>query len=106
MTNSKAVKPRRRTVKHKGQFQKGDDSRRNKGNKNAAAQAFAIKFRNALAEKIKPEKVADILIEQVKKGKPWAIQEYLDRLMGKSAQPMEHSGQIDGKLTIEVVKTK
>ena len=73
-------------------FKKGDDPRRNKGNKNAGAQAFAIKFRNALAEKISPDEVADILIAEVKKKRPWAIQEYLDRLMGKSAQPIEHSG--------------
>ena len=92
MTNSKTVKSKRKTVKHSGQFKKGDDPRRNKGNKNATAQAFGIKFRNALAEKLAPEKIADILIEEVKKKRPWAIQEYLDRVMGKSAQPIEHSG--------------
>lgn len=106
MTNSKAVKTKRKAVKHSGQFKKGDDPRRNKGNKNAKAQAFAIEFRNALANKISPEKVADLLVAQMKKNKPWAIQEYLDRMMGKSTQPINVGGQIDSKLTIEVVETK
>lgn len=106
MPSSKAGKSKRRTGKNSGQFKKGDDPRRNKGNKNAKAQAFAIEFRNALANKISPETVANLLIEQMRKNKPWAIQEYLDRMMGKSTQPIDHSGQIDGKLTIEVVETK
>jgi len=103
---SKTVKTKRKTVKHSGQFKKGHDPRRNKGNKNNAAQEFSIKFRNALANKISPEKVADLLIVQMKKGKPWAIQEYLDRMMGKSTQTLDLKGQVDGKLTIEVVETK
>lgn len=78
-----------------GGFKKGKDSRRNMGgNKNVEAQSFAIEFRNALANKLSPEDVADILIAEVQKKKPWAIQEFLDRLMGKSTQPIEHSGEV------------
>ena len=76
-------------------FKKGADPRRNSGNKNAEAQSFSIKFRNALAKKLSAEKVAEILIEEVKRKKPWAIQEFLDRLTGKSTQPLEHSGEIN-----------
>jgi len=76
-------------------FKKGADSRRNKGNKNAEAQSFSIQFRNALAKKLSADKIADILIAEVERKRPWAIQEFLDRLMGKSTQPLEHSGEVN-----------
>lgn len=76
-------------------FKKGKDERRNPtGALSREAAAFSMKFRNALAKKMSPEDVADILINEVKKKKPWAIQEFLDRLMGKSTQPIEHSGNV------------
>lgn len=87
MNNSEPGRP--------GGFKRGHDPRRNMGgNKNVEAQNFAVEFRNALAKEMKPSAVAKLLIEEVKKKKPWAIQEFLDRLMGKPAQPIEHGGEI------------
>jgi len=103
---SKTVKTKRKTVKHSGQFKKGHDPRRNKGNKNNAAQEFSIKFRNALANKISPEKVADLLIVQMKKGKPWAIQEYLDRMMGKSTQSFDVGDELKALLVKRIISNE
>ena len=75
-------------------FKKGYDPRRGKGGKNAEAQAFAVRFRNALAEKISAGEMAELLIAEAKRKRPWAIQEILDRLMGKSTQPIEHKGEM------------
>ena len=84
MTHNKAV-----NTENLKPFKKGDDPRRDKGgNKNKEAQAFSILFRNALAKKMKPEELADIIITEAKRRRPWAIDIILERLMGKVAQPI------------------
>jgi hypothetical protein len=89
-----------------GTFRKGDDPRRNKGGvHNAALQSYEIRFKNALAEKLPPEELADIVIEEVRRHRPGAREFYADRLLGKVVQPVNGAVKMDGKLTIEVVKT-
>jgi len=84
-------------------FKKGKDDRRNSNGSVCLERAqWAAKFHNALSKKITPDAVADILVDAVRKGRPWAIELYLDRLIGKEVQPI--SGQVDSHLTIEVVK--
>jgi len=75
-------------------FKKGADPKRNTGgNKNKEAQAFSILFRNALAKKMSPDELAELLVANAKKNKPWAIEEILDRLIGKVTQPI--SGDVN-----------
>ena len=89
-----------------GTFQPGPDPRRNgKGNLNREAQVWEIRFRNHLARKLLPEKAADVLIKAYQRGQAWAVDEVNSRLMGKVSQPMTGDFKVDGKLTIEVIKT-
>ena len=85
-----------------GTFQKGDDPRRNKGgNLNAAAQSYEIRFRNALASNLTPEEFARLVIEEVRRHRPGAKEFYADRLMGKSPQPLAHSGEVSHTLKFD-----
>ena len=73
-----------------GTFKPGDDPRRNKaGNLNKEAQSWEIRFRNALARKLSPEKAAGILFTAYKRGHAWAVDEVNSRLMGKVSQPIQ-----------------
>lgn len=84
-----------------GTFQKGDDPRRNvAGNLNKAAQSYEIRFRNALASKLKPETFAAIVVEEVKRHRPGAKEFYADRLMGKVTQPIGGDLNINAKLSL------
>ena len=77
-------------------FKKGEDKRRNttSGPLKKEAIAFAIKFKNALVEHGNPNELAEILWNEARKKKPWAIEMILDRMMGKSTQPIEHKTPI------------
>ncbi len=86
-----------------------DDPRRNKsGNKTADRAAWAINFNNALAKKADPDKLIKKLLELAERGCEWAMKEVLDRLMGKVAQPLAHSGEIktNDPLIVKVVFVK
>jgi hypothetical protein len=73
-----------------------DDPRRNKtGNKTADRAAWAINFNNALAEKADPDKLIKKLLDLAERGCEWAMKEVLDRLMGKSTQPISGSLGVD-----------
>ena len=85
-------------------FAKGHDPRRNPtGGVCKERAAWGQAFLNALAKKLPPDAVADILVEQVKRGRPWAIEVYLDRVMGKVVQPIS-GGDDDGALRIRVIR--
>jgi len=88
-------------------FQKGPDPRRNPtGGVCKERAAWEQVFRNALAKKADPDKLAQVLVDAAMSKRPWAIEIVLDRLMGKPNQPI--SGQVNGKqsLTIRVVQVK
>ena len=122
--NRNAVKRKRKAVRHSGQFRKGNDPRRNiKGQRNSGAVAFSKTLRSLLVsegEKLKKgtddegkhvtiKKVvwlSKIVWQKALIGEPWAVQFIAERVEGKITQPLEHSGKIDSKLIIEVVKTK
>jgi hypothetical protein len=88
-------------------FKKGFDPRRNKGgNLNAEAQAYEIRFRNALAKGLAPKDFADIVIEDVRRHRPGAKEFYADRLMGRVTQPVSGNMTMDGKLIVEFVETR
>lgn len=90
-----------------GTFRRGADPRRNsRGNLNAEAQSWEIRFRNALAKKLNPDKAADLVVKAYLRAQAWAVAETHERLMGRVTQPFDHSGEIDGKLTVEFVTIK
>ena len=85
-------------------FKKGADPRRSTtGGICKERSDWGRLFLNALAKKLPPDEVADILIEQVKRGRPWAIEVYLDRVMGKVVQPISGDSD-DGALRIRVIR--
>lgn len=89
MKNNKAVKTPR-----KGQFQKGEDPRRNKaGVHNAERQSYTILFENAMAKGLSPEEFAELCIYDVRRHRPGAKEFFADRVMGKVTQPL--SGDFD-----------
>jgi len=77
-------------------FKKGPDPRRNPtGGVCKERAAWEQKFRNALAEKTDPLKLAQVLADAAMRAKrPWAIEIILDRLIGKVAQPVGLSGEV------------
>ena len=104
-------------------FKKGHDPRRNKnGSKSKAVVAFNKTLRELLVAEgeqiqkgtigettIKLKKVEWLVKSVWKKaidGESWAVNFIAERVEGRIIQPVGISGQIDGKLTIEVVETK
>ena len=88
-------------------FKKGPDSRRNPNGRVCKERAaWEQVFRNALAKKADPDKLAQVLVDAAMSKRPWAIEIVLDRLMGKPNQPI--TGEFNGKqsLTIRVVQVK
>jgi hypothetical protein len=90
MKNSKPVKSPR-----KGQFQKGEDPRRNMaGNLNAELQSYEINFRNALAKGITPGDLAAISIEDVRRHRPGSKEFVAKWLMNEGKEKTEFSGSL------------
>ena len=76
-------------------FKKGADPRRAKGGAACVERtAWTNLFLNRLAKRLKPADAADILATAYEKGRPWAIAEVHERLMGKVTQPI--GGASDG----------
>jgi hypothetical protein len=76
-------------------FRKGYDYRRAKGGAACIERtAWTNLFLNRLAKRLKPADAADILATAYEKGRPWAIAEVHERLMGKVTQPI--GGTPDG----------
>ena len=70
-------------------FQKGDPRINKGGSATRERAAWSAKFHNALAEKLTPDQAADTLVAAFKAKQSWAVQEVLERLMGKVTQPIE-----------------
>jgi len=91
-------------------FKKGADPRRAKGGAACVERtAWTNLFLNRLAKRLKPADAADILAMAYEKGRPWAIAEVHERLMGKVTQPIGGAPDADGKtqaLVIKVIHTK
>jgi hypothetical protein len=66
--------------------------------------AWSTKFLNALADGMKPEEAAKILLAVFRAKQSWAVLEVLERLVGKVSQPIEGPG--GGSIRIEVVHLK
>jgi hypothetical protein len=103
MGNTRKMNGNKRAIGAGGKpFKNGDDPRRGKNGRVCAERAsWAVKFNNAMAQKITPDDVAEILIKEVRRGRPWAIELYLDRVIGKASQPIEHTGEIAHKLKFD-----
>lgn len=95
------------TTSKPGTFKKGADPRRNgNGNLNSKAQAWSIRFRNQLALELGPEEAAKIMAREYRKGRPWAVAEVNERLMGKVTQPIDQAGNVTFRVIYEKPKDK
>ena len=81
-----------------------------KGNTNAAdGKAFARALRRALARKSDAsvdeglQAIAANLVDAAYKGEMWAIKEVADRIDGKPAQAVEHSGAVTVSYDVAVL---
>lgn len=87
--NSGAAAKRPRGRPRGKPFIKNDPRSNKAGSHNAALQSYTINFLNALASKIKPEELADLTVEDVRRHRPGAREFVADRLMGKVTQPVQ-----------------
>jgi hypothetical protein len=72
-----------------GQFKPGPDSRRGKnGPLTQGAKTWGILVKNSLAKKMPPAEYAELLLKHARLGRPWAILEVGERLIGKEQQPI------------------
>ncbi len=72
-----------------GQFTKGDSRiNRTNGPLTNEAKSWGANVKNALAKKMKPGEYADLLLKHARMGRPWAILEVGERLIGKEQQPL------------------
>ena len=73
------------------------------GNLNAEAQSYEINWRNALAKNIPPQEFAAIVAEGVRRNRPGYKELAAKYLLGEPTQKIEHSGEVGGKVVVEVV---
>ena len=71
-------------------FQKGEDPRRHlAGRKSKAALSFKADMRRLIEERTDAEQIYNVLLRKAKAGVQWAVQELLDRGLGKPMQSVE-----------------
>jgi len=121
--NSNAVKSKAKAAKRGKPFKKGSDPRRNqKGQISKKRLEFNRNLRELLVAEGEKESTGQIgdktfrmknvewLVKSVWKkaikGESWAVTFIAERVEGRIMQPVDLKGQIDGKLTIEVIETK
>ena len=104
MATSRAGGVQRKTGPNNGQFKKGDPRINRNGRKSVTRAEWSVKFNDLLAEELPPNEAVKVLIKAYKAGRPWAIQEVLERLMGKVTQPIDHGASTDGSLIIKVIQ--
>jgi hypothetical protein len=76
-----------------GRFAKGNAG--GPGNPNARS---VNRWRAILAESVTDAQIKAVigrLVEAAKRGEPWAIKEFLDRVLGKPIQPLSHEVEDD-----------
>lgn len=72
-----------------GSFKPGPDQRRGKnGPLSNEAKSWGSLVKNALAKKMPADEYADLLLKHARMGRPWAILEVGERLIGKEQQPL------------------
>ena len=104
MAASRAGGVKGKTGPNNGQFKKGDPRINRNGRKSVTRAEWSVKFNDLLAEELPPNEAVKVLIKAYKAGRPWAIQEVLERLMGKVTQPIDHSGEVDHNLFFDFSK--
>jgi hypothetical protein len=67
---------------------------RDHGPKCADAAAYSINTKNALARRVPPEKLVDILEKFILRGAPWAISLAVELLVEKQPQNVKVTGQV------------
>lgn len=101
ITKQTANIPSKRTIPAGKPFTSGNDPRRwTKGSRCKSASEFTAAFNHALAEGGDPVQLAAILWAAALKGKPWAIEIILDRLIGKVTLPMTYRQQEPGPVQL------
>ena len=71
-------------------FKPGTDPRRNlAGSSSREKQSFKAEFRRMFDEEVNVRKIVRVLLKKAEQGVPWAIQEVLDRGLGKPTQSLE-----------------
>jgi len=120
MTNSNAVKAKRNTAPHPGQFQKGDPRINRRGQMNKRRIEFNKTIRELLVDEgealqsgkigdstVKLKKVAWLMKSVWNKaiaGEAWAVQFIAERVEGKIIQPI--GGEVNIKHNFEMVMTE
>lgn len=70
---------------------------------NAQMQEFRSVLMNAVTHEDMVA-VMEMLIVKAKAGKPWAVKEFFDRVVGKASQPFEVDVDVDTALTREMLR--
>lgn len=83
-------------------FQKGGDPRRHLlGRKSKDALSFKADMRKLIEERTDAEQIYNVLLRKAKAGVQWAVQELLDRGLGKAQQ--SHSLEIEHRQPLQVL---
>jgi hypothetical protein len=87
--------------KKSGQFAKGW-----KGGPGNPWASKTLHFRTMVLETVTDEDMVAVIQEltkQAKLGKPWAVKEFFDRVIGKASQPLEVDASVDSAETRELL---
>lgn len=94
---------KKRELKPRGKpFARGTDPRRHlAGTKDKAALSFKADFKRLIEERTDAEQIYNVLVKKAKDGVQWAVQELLDRGLGKPKQ--EHSLELERTQPLQVL---